>query len=250
MRREKECKIHKQSGGSKTKIHENPFRQNPVPIWRTHKGSLLNLANSDLPLAHGLGPSETMVLNPPLSTVNHMHEGFSVSEAPFLGFGLADPTGRGRPLFADKWQVFSGKWDISTTTTTTQSARQDNRQRKNSAVHMDMLEKARKTISTTAMLWRVKAIFEKRAATEEVDGKPSFIQCVCWEELCSPHAGAKPPTQHWIEILHPSMGPRILSSIGAFAGGRLLRNFQAPTLYRSNKNSTRLKEILEAINSA
>ena len=66
-------------------------------------------AKSDLPLPHGLASSETMVsdhgLNPPLSAANPMHKGFSVSGAPFFGFGLADPAprGRGRPLFADFW---------------------------------------------------------------------------------------------------------------------------------------------------
>ena len=43
-------------------------------------------------------------LDPPLSTVNPMLEGFSVSGAPLLGFGLADharPRGRGRTLLAD-----------------------------------------------------------------------------------------------------------------------------------------------------
>ena len=34
---------------------------------------------------------------------------------------------------------------------------------------MEMLEKTSKTISTIAILWPVKAIFEKRAATVEVD---------------------------------------------------------------------------------
>ena len=36
-------------------------------------------------------------------------------------------------------------------------------------VDMDMLEKTSKTISTMAILWPVKAISEKRAATVEVD---------------------------------------------------------------------------------
>ena len=35
--------------------------------------------------------SETMVSIPPLSAVNPMHKRFSVSGAPFCGFGLADP---------------------------------------------------------------------------------------------------------------------------------------------------------------
>ena len=57
------------------------------------------LANSDLPLPHGLAPSDTMVsdhgLNPALNTVNPMHEGLSVSGAPLFGFGLADPAPKG-----------------------------------------------------------------------------------------------------------------------------------------------------------
>ena len=36
-------------------------------------------------------------------------------------------------------------------------------------VDMEMLEKTSKTMSTMAILWPVKAIFEKRAATVEVD---------------------------------------------------------------------------------
>ena len=56
-------------------------------------------ANSDLPLPHGLAPSETMVWdhgpNPPLSAVNPMNKGFSVSGAPFFRFGLADPAPKG-----------------------------------------------------------------------------------------------------------------------------------------------------------
>ena len=43
-------------------------------------------------------------------------------------------------------------------------------------------------------------------------GKPIFIECGCREELCSPHAGAKPsPT---LDKDLASMGPGILSSIG------------------------------------
>ena len=55
--------------------------------------------SQDLPLAHGLAPSETMVwdhgLNPPLSTENPRNEGFSRSGAPILGFGLAHPAPKG-----------------------------------------------------------------------------------------------------------------------------------------------------------
>ena len=53
----------------------------------------------DLPLPHGLAPSETMVwdhgLNPPLSTENPRCKGFSGSGAPIFGFGLADPAPKG-----------------------------------------------------------------------------------------------------------------------------------------------------------
>ena len=63
----------------------------------------------DLPLPHGLAPSETMVwdhgLNPPLSTENPRNEGFSGSGVPIFGFHLVSrtprPRGRGRPLFAE-----------------------------------------------------------------------------------------------------------------------------------------------------
>ena len=53
----------------------------------------------DLPLPHGLAPSETMVwdygLTPPLSTENPGNRGFSGSGVPTIGFGLADPTPKG-----------------------------------------------------------------------------------------------------------------------------------------------------------
>ena len=53
----------------------------------------------DLPLPHGLAPSETMVsdhgLNPPLSTENPRNQGFSGFGAPIFGFGLADPAPKG-----------------------------------------------------------------------------------------------------------------------------------------------------------
>ena len=53
----------------------------------------------DLPLPHGLAPSETMVwdhgLNHPLSTENPRNKGFSGYGAPICGFGLADPKGVG-----------------------------------------------------------------------------------------------------------------------------------------------------------
>ena len=62
--------------------------------------SVLSKLGSTLP--HGL--------KTPLCTVNPMHEGFSVSGAPFFRFGLADPArprprGRGRPVFADPWRL-------------------------------------------------------------------------------------------------------------------------------------------------
>ena len=63
----------------------------------------------DLPLPHGLAPSETTVwdhgdrLNPPPRTENPRNKGFSGSGAP--NFGLVSqtprPRGRGRPLFDD-----------------------------------------------------------------------------------------------------------------------------------------------------
>ena len=68
----------------------------------------------------------------------------------------------------------AGNWEISTTTTTTQRARKENLQSESlapstSTVDMEMLGKTSKTISTIAILWPVKAIFEKRAATVDVD---------------------------------------------------------------------------------
>ena len=61
-----------------------------------------------------------------------------------------------------------------TTTTTTQRVRKENLQCETLApstptVDMEMLEKTSKTISTIAILWPVKAIFETRATTVEVD---------------------------------------------------------------------------------
>ena len=53
----------------------------------------------DLPLPHGLAPSETMVwdhgLNPPLSTENPRNKWYSGSGAPIFWFGLADPAPKG-----------------------------------------------------------------------------------------------------------------------------------------------------------
>ena len=53
----------------------------------------------DLPLPHGLAPSETMVsdhgLNPRLSTETLRNKGFSGPGAPIFGFGLADPAPEG-----------------------------------------------------------------------------------------------------------------------------------------------------------
>ena len=64
--------------------------------------------------------------------------------------------------------------ELKISTTTTQKARKENLQREalapsNPTVDMEMLEKTSKTISTIAILWPVKAIFEQRAATVEVD---------------------------------------------------------------------------------
>ena len=49
------------------------------------------------------GPLREHGLNPPLGTANPMHEGFSVSGAPFLDLVLQinRPRGGGRPLFAE-----------------------------------------------------------------------------------------------------------------------------------------------------
>ena len=60
----------------------------------------LDLSQSpDLPLPHGLAPSETMVchhgLNPPLSTENPKNDGFSRFGATIFGFGLSDPAPKG-----------------------------------------------------------------------------------------------------------------------------------------------------------
>ena len=59
----------------------------------------LQSANSDLPLPHGLAPSETMVWdhrpNPPLSAVNPMKKGFSVSGAPFFWIWSCRPRAQG-----------------------------------------------------------------------------------------------------------------------------------------------------------
>ena len=79
------------------------------PNLGPHKNQISQ--SPDLPLPHGLSPSETMVwdhgLNPPLSTENPWTKGFSGSEAPIFGFGIADPhpRGRGRPLLAENRQV-------------------------------------------------------------------------------------------------------------------------------------------------
>ena len=61
--------------------------------------SLKMSQSSDLPLPHGLAPSETMVwdhgLKPPLRTENPGNKGFSGSGAPFVVFCLADPAPKG-----------------------------------------------------------------------------------------------------------------------------------------------------------
>ena len=66
-------------------------QKQPLSIFRQFS------ANSDLPLPHGLAPfrDHGLRLNLPLSAVNPMHKGFSVSGAPFFGFGLADPAPKG-----------------------------------------------------------------------------------------------------------------------------------------------------------
>ena len=58
-----------------------------------------NWQSPDLPLPHGLAPSETMVwdhgLEPLLGTENPTNKGFSGSGAPIFGFGLGDPAPKG-----------------------------------------------------------------------------------------------------------------------------------------------------------
>ena len=49
----------------------------------------------DLPLPHGLAPSETMVSDHGLSTENPRNKGASGPGAPIFGFGLADPATKG-----------------------------------------------------------------------------------------------------------------------------------------------------------
>ena len=49
----------------------------------------------DLPLPHGLAPSENHGLNPPLSTEDPRNKGFSGAGAPIFGFGHADPAPKG-----------------------------------------------------------------------------------------------------------------------------------------------------------
>ena len=52
--------------------------------------------------------------------------------------------------------------------------------------------KTSKSISTIAILWPVKAIFEKRAATVEVDTSISPVVCVCSHLLTPPFVVAPP----------------------------------------------------------
>ena len=52
-------------------------------VWRTVFG-ILDLANLDLPLPHGLAPFRDHGLNHPPSTANPMHEEVSLSGAPFV----------------------------------------------------------------------------------------------------------------------------------------------------------------------
>ena len=74
----------------------------------------------------------------------------------------------------ENFNLETGNSKTSTTTTTTQRARQENLQSETlvpstPTVDMEMLEKTSKTISTIAILWPVKAIFENMAATVEAD---------------------------------------------------------------------------------
>ena len=72
-------------------------------------------------------------------------------------------------------------------TTTTQRAKKEILQRgtlspSTPTVDTEMQEKTSKTISTVAILWPVKAILEKRAATVEVD---TFISPGCFQTFGS-----------------------------------------------------------------
>ena len=91
--------------GNETVLGTNPNRTHdqPKPYLETEE-TVLDLYSDksqspDLPLPHGLAPSETMVsdhgLGPPLSTENPRNKGFSGPGAPIFGFGLGDPATKG-----------------------------------------------------------------------------------------------------------------------------------------------------------
>ena len=60
-------------------------------------------------------------------------------------------------------------------------------------------------------------------------GKLVFIQCGCWDELCSPYRSAN-GAQHWIKIVSPC-AQEFYPVLGLRSVGRLLRHFQTPTLH-------------------
>ena len=64
-----------------------------------------NLGSTPTPWS---GPFRDHGLDPPLSTVNPMHEGVPVSAAPFLDLvsQTPRPRGKGRPLFAEKGKTW------------------------------------------------------------------------------------------------------------------------------------------------
>ena len=65
------------------------------------------------------------------------------------------------------------------------------------------------------------------------NGRPIFIQCGCWGELCSPYEVARPPDQYWIKIAHPWV-QKFYPVLGLGSGERLLLHFQTPVLYWIN----------------
>ena len=60
-----------------------------------HMSALRIHCPPDLPLPHGLAPSETMVSIPLRAQKTLEIKGFLGLERPFLGFGLADPAPKG-----------------------------------------------------------------------------------------------------------------------------------------------------------
>ena len=80
---------------------ENKFFKTSTEVPLAPENGLYpeNSQSPDLPLPHGLAPSETMVsdhgLGPPLSTENPRNKGFSGPGAPIFGFGLGDPATKG-----------------------------------------------------------------------------------------------------------------------------------------------------------